>query len=63
MLYFGLVDVLCSHIEVRIKAAMINAVYHKSLAVDLYGCKESTGKINNLMSIDVEVCKLDYLLL
>lgn len=43
------------HIEVRLQSAMINAVYHKSLVVDLYACKESIGKINNLMSTDVEV--------
>lgn len=41
------------HIGVRIKAALICKIYNKSLTVDLSASKESIGKLNNLMSVDV----------
>lgn len=37
----------------RIKAALICKIYSKSLTVDLSASKESIGKLNNLMSVDV----------
>ena len=44
---------LFSHIGIRIKAALISSIYSKSLTVDLSASKESVGKLNNLISVDV----------
>lgn len=41
------------HIGIRIKAALICKMYQKSLSVDLSSSKESIGKLNNLISVDV----------
>lgn len=37
------------------KAALIAAIYNKALSVDLSASKESVGKLNNLISVDVGV--------
>ena len=41
------------HIGVRVKGALIGSIYKKSLTVDLSASKESVGKLNNLISVDV----------
>eukprot|EP01038_Epipyxis_sp_PR26KG_P008717 gene8717-11778_t len=41
------------HIGIRIKAALIGAIFHKSLTVDLSASDETIGKLNNLISVDV----------
>lgn len=41
------------HIGIRINASLISAVYNKSLRVDLTSSKESVGKLNNLISVDI----------
>eukprot|EP00981_Chlorochromonas_danica_P014077 scaffold7273_cov349-Ochromonas_danica.AAC.5 len=41
------------HIGIRMKAALISTIYQKSLQVDLGASKESVGKLNNLISVDV----------
>jgi hypothetical protein len=38
---------------VRIKSALIAAVFKKSLSVDMTACTESTGRLTNLVSVDV----------
>jgi hypothetical protein len=43
------------HIGIRIKGALIAAIYNKALSVDLTASKEGVGKLNNLMSVDVSV--------
>lgn len=45
----------CRHIGIRIRGALIACVYNKALSVDLGASKESVGKINNLISVDVGV--------
>ena len=37
----------------RVKSALICAIYSKSLVVDLSASKESIGRLNNLISVDV----------
>jgi ABC-type transport system involved in cytochrome bd biosynthesis fused ATPase/permease subunit len=55
----GSVDILIfdiwfnRHIGIRIKAVLICKMYKKSLSVDLSSSKESIGKLNNLISVDV----------
>jgi carbon monoxide dehydrogenase subunit G len=46
------------HIGIRIKGALIAAIYNKALSVDLTASKEGVGKLNNLMSVDVSVVLL-----
>ena len=41
--------------EVRIKSALVGAVYNKALTADLHACQESSGRLNNLISVDVDV--------
>eukprot|EP01034_Spumella_vulgaris_P025989 gene25989-32504_t len=41
------------HIGCRIRSALISSIYHKAMTVDLAGSKESVGKLNNLISVDV----------
>lgn len=41
------------HVGIRVKAALISMIYSKSLKIDLTACKESVGKLNNLISVDV----------
>lgn len=41
------------HIGVRVKGALIGAIFKKSLTIDLSASKESVGKLNNLISVDV----------
>lgn len=41
------------HIGVRVRAALIGSIYQKSLQVDLSASKESIGRLNNLISVDV----------
>eukprot|EP01032_Pedospumella_encystans_P018756 gene18756-21347_t len=41
------------HIGIRIRGALIASIYNKALSVDLSASKESIGKINNLISVDV----------
>lgn len=43
------------HIGIRVKGALIAAIYNKALSVDLTASKEGVGKLNNLMSVDVSV--------
>ncbi len=43
------------HLEVRIKSALVGAVYNKALTADLHACQESSGRLNNLISVDVDV--------
>lgn len=43
------------HIGIRVKGALIAAIYNKALSVDLTASKESVGKLNNLISVDVSV--------
>jgi hypothetical protein len=43
------------HVGVRVRAALIAAIYNKALSVDLTASKESVGKLNNLISVDVGV--------
>lgn len=43
------------HIGIRIRGALIASIYNKALSVDLSASKESIGKINNLISVDVGV--------
>ncbi len=49
---------ICRHIGVRVKGALIAAIYNKALSVDLSASKESVGKLNNLISVDVSVSSL-----
>lgn len=37
------------------KAALISCVFNKAMTVDLASSKESVGKLNNLISVDVSV--------
>ena len=46
---------LYRHIGIRIRGALIASIYNKALSVDLSASKESIGKINNLISVDVGV--------
>ena len=41
------------HIGVRLKAALIGCIFNKSINVDLSASRESVGKLNNLISVDV----------
>lgn len=41
------------HIGIRVKAALIGLIFKKSLKIDLSASKESVGKLNNLISVDV----------
>eukprot|EP01035_Chromulina_nebulosa_P017873 gene17873-23489_t len=41
------------HVAIRVKSALISAVYKKSLTVDLTTLNEGVGKVNNLISVDV----------
>jgi hypothetical protein len=43
-----------------LKAALIDAIYQKSLTVDLSSSKESVGKLNNMISVDVSVSFLKF---
>ena len=45
----------CRHIGIRIRGALIASIYNKALSVDMGASKESAGKINNLISVDVGV--------
>lgn len=49
---------ICRHIGVRVKGVLIAAIYNKALSVDLSASKESVGKLNNLISVDVSVSSL-----
>ena len=55
--------IIYRHIGIRIRGALIASIYNKALSVDLSASKESIGKINNLISVDVGVsaCFLDFL--
>jgi hypothetical protein len=53
-----LFDFTYRHIGCRVRAALIGAIYSKALSVDLAGSKESVGKLNNLISVDVGVSSL-----
>ncbi len=49
--------------EIRVKSALIGAIYDKALRADLNACSESSGKINNLISIDIDVSRtMSYIL-
>lgn len=48
-----LLQILFRHIGIRVKAALIAAIYQKALVVDLSSSKESVGKLTNLISVDV----------
>ncbi len=54
------------HIGIRIKGALICAIYSKALRVDLTATKESIGRLMNLMSVDVseiqEFCSYSHFL-
>jgi hypothetical protein len=54
-LFVCLLCVFHRHVGVRVRAALIAAIYNKALSVDLTASKESVGKLNNLISVDVGV--------
>jgi hypothetical protein len=41
------------HIGIRVKSTLIALIYQKALQIDLSASKESIGKLNNLVSVDV----------
>jgi hypothetical protein len=41
------------HIGIRAKSALICTMYKKALTVDMSSSRESVGKLNNLISVDV----------
>lgn len=50
------------HIGIRVRGALIASIYNKALSVDLSASKESIGKINNLISVDVGVRRSFFIL-
>ena len=48
------------HHGIKGRGALISAIYQKSLIADLSQYKEGLGKVNNLISVDVQAVQVSY---